>query len=193
MGLFSKKEKDENLICDYSVIYLGGLPEYPKSKSSSIDFLIFKDKFELKPTFASKSWFNGLTINFGSISDLQIVERQVGTIEGILGGLNSRQLNQPNNINITYNSNGQEIVLRIEMLSGITVMGQAKKCIELEDRLRTNGIRNKFIKVTNPITENNILATDIPTQLEKLANLLEKGILTKEEFDAKKLELLAKM
>ncbi len=34
---------------------------------------------------------------------------------------------------------------------------------------------------------------DIPTQIKKLANLKEQGILTKEEFEKKKAELLAKM
>jgi len=34
---------------------------------------------------------------------------------------------------------------------------------------------------------------DIPSKIEKLHNLLEKGILTNEEFDKKKAELLSKL
>ena len=37
------------------------------------------------------------------------------------------------------------------------------------------------------------VADDIPAQLEKLAKLKEAGILTEEEFNAKKADLLAKM
>jgi hypothetical protein len=35
-----------------------------------------------------------------------------------------------------------------------------------------------------------VAPTDPVTQLEKLAKLLEKGLLTKEEFEKKKIELL---
>ena len=190
--LFDKKEKPQGIICEYGVVYKGGHPDYLQDKIGEIDFFICEDRFELQPTLGSKKWFNGLNIAFNSISDLKIVQRQVGTMEGILGGLDSRQLNQANNIHITYQINGQEIVLRLEMLSGITVMGQAKKCLELEDRLRTNNIRNKFRKVV--VTNiNNSADYNIPDLLEKLSTLHEKGIITKEEFDNKKKELLDKM
>jgi len=190
MGLFSKKEKKEGLICDYSIIYRGGLADYPKSKSSTIDFLVLNDRFELKPTFASKSWFKGLIIRYDKIKDIVITERQVSTVEGILGGLDSKQLNQKNNIHITFETEGAENILRIEMLSGITVMGQAKKCLEFEDRLKTNGIRDKFSKDNNNTLSK---SDDIPSQIEKLADLLAKGILTQEEFDTKKTDLLSKL
>ena len=50
--------------------------------------------------------------------------------------------------------------------------------------------------ISNLSTENqstNVLANDIPAQLEKLAALRDSGILTEEEFTTKKAELLAKM
>ena len=100
MGLFSKKttqETNENSsekpIGSYKVTYKGGLTKYPKAKVGGIEFNMFNDRFELKPAMGSK-WFEGETIQYKDVSDLKIVERQVGTAEGILGGLNSRQLNQ---------------------------------------------------------------------------------------------------
>ena len=48
--------------------------------------------------------------------------------------------------------------------------------------------KNPSIKKTNPVD-----AQDIPTQIEKLAQLVDSGILSQEEFQAKKAELLARM
>ena len=111
-------------------------------------------------------------------------------MEGILGGLDSRQLNQANNIQIQYDdSDGTTILIRLEMLTGFTVMRQAAKCRELEDRLSVNSIRSKF----KPREGASNKAAGIPELLEKLASLMEKGILTQEEFDQKKKELLTRM
>ena len=192
-NLFDKKEKPKDLICSYGVTYKGGHPDYLKEKIGEIEFYTCADRFELHSTIGTKKWFNGIIIPFDSVSDLQIVQRQVSSIEGILGGLNSRQLNQANNIHIKYNFNSQEILLRLEMLSGITVMGQAKKCLEFEDRLRTSNTKNKFKKLIFINTNNASMEVDIIAQLEKLKLLLDKNILTQEEFNNKKTELLAKM
>ncbi|ELY2018202.1 SHOCT domain-containing protein [Flavobacterium psychrophilum] len=191
-NLFEKKEKPQGFICNYGVTYKGGHPDYPKDKIGEIDFCICEDRFEFQPTLGTKKWFNGLNIPFNSVLELNIVQRQVGSMEGLLGGLDSRQLNQANNIHISYNLNGQNILLRLEMLTGITVMGQAKKCLELEDRLRTNNIKSKFVqkKLNENSSNNNI---DFAEQIEKLSKLYEKGILTKEEFETKKTDLLNKI
>jgi hypothetical protein len=141
----------------------------------------------------TKSWFTGITIPINKIFDLQIVQRQVGSFEGIVGGLNSRQLNQANNIHISYESDlGGKILLRLEMLSGVSVMGQAKKCLEFEDRLRVYHIREKFVAESNKASANKT-AIDIPSQIEKLSALRDKGIISQQEFDAKKTDLLSKM
>ena len=191
MGLFgkSKEEKNQNnegLIVTYTVVYKGGHPEYPKAKVSGLKFSIFDDRFEIQPTNAAK-WFTGLVIPYNQIKGLRIVERQVSTAEGLLGGINSRQLNQPNNINIEYLLDGQTIILRLEMLSGITVMGQAGKCRELEDRLNTNNIRQKFMKDS---TKNQGSSENVVDQIRKLSELRDSGILTEEEFTNAKSKLL---
>ena len=194
MGLFGKKEKEEGLIESYGVVYKGGHPEYPKAKVGKIEFKVFEDRFEFLPTMGTKKWFKGLTIPYNSVLDLQIVQRQVGTVEGILGGLDSRQLNQPNNIHISYESDsGDKMLLRLEMLSGITVMGQAKKCQEFEDRLRAHHVREKFRCVQDEEATQAKMAGDIPAQIEKLAALRDKGIISQQEFDTKKTDLLSKM
>ncbi len=191
-SLFGGRSSDTDLIESYSVVYRGGHPDYPKEKAGMIDLKMFSDRFEFKPTLGSKGWFKGLVIPFNKTLALDIVERKVGTVEGILGGLNSRQLNQQNNIHIKYqDDNAKDILLRLEMLSGITVMGQAKRCQVLIDRMRNHGIFEKFLRQSSdtPRNEHN----DIPAQIEKLSALREKGILTTEEFEKKKADLLARM
>ena len=192
--LFGGKPAEAGLLESYSVVYLGGHPDYPKEKAGSIGFKVFTDRFELSPTFGTKGWFKGLVICFDKTLGLEIVERQVGSLEGMLGGLNSRQLNQRNNIHITYRSDdGKEILLRLEMLSGVTVMGQAKKCQQFLDRMRTHGILAKFQVNPNAGRVPGNVADDIPTQIQKLAALRDTGILTEEEFANKKTDLLSKM
>ena len=189
----SDSKHEEGQIDSYEVVYRGGLPEYPKEKAGTITFNLFDDCFQLVPAFTSKDWFSDLTIPYNTVLNLQIVQRQVGTLEGILGGLDSRQLNQANNIHITYRERGGEtLILRLEMLTGLSVMGQAKKCLELEDRLRTHGIRGKFCSA--PIRESrNESKGDIPTQIEKLAALRDKGIISLDDFNSKKTELLSRI
>jgi Short C-terminal domain len=83
-------------------------------------------------------------------------------------------------------------MLRFEMLSGVTVMGQAKKCREFEDRLRSLGITSKFKKAEST-APSSPAADDIPAQIRKLAELRDQGILSEDEFTAKKTELLSRL
>ena len=185
-----KKNAVEGSLRTYGVVYLGGHPNYPKKKVGEISLNIMPDCFYLTPTTGSQNWFSEFKIGYDSISKFEIVQRQVSTVEGLLGGVNSRQLNQPNNIHITYaNEQNDEITLRLEMLTGVSVMGQAAKCSELLDFLKVNGILNKF-KGDIPSEQKQ---DDIPAQIEKLSGLKDKGIITEDEFTAKKAELLAKM
>jgi len=192
--IFDKSKKPLDLLESYSVIYLGGHPDYPKAKSGFIDFYICRDRFEFLPSNnITGKWFKGVVIPFDTISDFSIEQRQVGTAEGILGGLDSRQLNQANNIHITYmNNNGLELMLRFEMISGFTVMGQAVKCRELMDRLRAHQVLKNF-RGKQEATSNKSVDTDIPLQIGKLACLEQQGIITHEEFLRKKADLLARL
>lgn len=178
---------------NYKVVYKGGHPDHPKAKSGEIRLVLTPDEFQLNPTVGSQRFWHQLHIPYQTVSDVQIVGRQVSTTEALLGGLDSRQLNQNNNIHIHYRGDsGVPIVLRLEMLSGITVQGQARKCLEFEDRLRNLGIRAKFLQSAAAAPEA-AGAASIPEQIAKLASLRDQGILSETEFEAKKADLLERM
>ena len=94
-----------------------------------------------------------------------------------------------NVIAITYlGDDDEEILLRLEMLTGVNVYTQAKKCQEMLDVLRQNTILNRINK--------NNKATGVAPQisnadeLKKYKELLDSGVITQEEFNAKKTRLL---
>lgn len=130
-------------LATYTVVYRGGLPGLPKAKAGGIKLQVFNDRFELTAKrFSSDKFWTDLTIPFSSVEDFTIADRNVSTFEAIAGGLNSRQLNRANNIHIKFtNEDGLELILRLEMLSGVAVPAQAKKCAELLDLLRVNNIK----------------------------------------------------
>ena len=172
----------------YDVIYRGGLPQLPKAKAGKIVMEIREDRFALRPTTGSRGFWSELDIPYNTISKLEIVDRNVSTFEALAGGLNSRQLNQKNNIHFTFAGLEGEVHLRLEMLSGGTVMGQAKKCAEFEDRLLNLHVREQFV-VSNPIAAaSNVSMAD---ELNKLVSLKADGALTDEEFSAAKARLLS--
>ena len=85
---------------------------------------------------------------------------------------------------------GTELMLRVEMLTGVTIYGQATKCREFMDVLRQNNILKMF-KQKNTATAP--AQPDVLAQIEKLAGLKAAGILSEEEFNQKKAELLQKL
>ena len=184
----------EGAIIRYGVIYLGGLVQYPQKQSSEIGLNIMPDSFYLKPTH-SATWFEDLVIPYDKVQKFEVVRRQVTGMEIMLSDGDTRSLEQDNNIEITYlTEEGDEVVLRLEMLTGITVSGQAGKCREMLDILR----RNKILKQLNKESTANAptaapASVDIVEQIQKLKGLLDAGILTEDEFNTKKTELLAKM
>ena len=58
------------------------------------------------------------------------------------------------------------------------------------DELLNNLFQKDSNTNQNSVTNN---SNDIPLQIEKLANLKEKGIISEDEFNSKKKELLDKM
>ena len=193
MGLFSKRSPEEESALEvYKVVYKGGHPDLPKAKSGEIRLLLTPEDFQLHPTIGSQKFWNRLDIAYHDVVDLQIVARQVSTLEAVVGGLDSRQLNQDNNIHIVYvDGSGNELTLRFEMLTGITVQKQAVKCRELEDRLRNLGIRDKFRATTAPEAPGG--GGDVADQIAKLASLRDQGILNDHEFETKKAQLLDRL
>jgi hypothetical protein len=172
----------------YKVIYKGGLPELPKSKTGEIRLALTEDAFVFSPTIGSKKFWDELTVPYSTINQVEIVARTVSSVEGLLGGINSRQLNQDNNLNFSYaNADGQPTLLRVEMLTGVTVMAQAGKCREFMDYLRAHGILDKFKAAPAATT-----AAPAPSgpSLTEIAEMYKAGVLTEEEFTAAKAKAL---
>ncbi|MCW2857875.1 MAG: hypothetical protein JWR52_3490 [Marmoricola sp.] len=173
----------------YKVTYRGGLAHLPKPKVGGIMLTITPDAFRFEPTRSAQGFWQRFTIPYADVTDVAVVERQVNTFEAIAGGLNSRQLNQDNNIHFSYvDADGNETLLRVEMLTGVTVQGQARKCQEFEDRLRVHQVRSKF-RAAAP-AGGGAASTDVAEQLSKLADMKASGALSEDEFVAAKARLL---
>ena len=186
------KQPLEGAIIRYEVIYLGGLPEYPKAKhGSAVGMNIMPDKFVFTKTGTSKDWFTEYEIAYQNISEIKIEKRTISNTEMLLGGGNDPNQQQENNICIEFETpDGNELLLRVEMLTGTTIYGQATKCREFMDVLRQNGILKMF-KQNAPACASS--QPDVLAQIEKLAGLKAAGILSDEEFEKKKSELLTKL
>lgn len=197
MGLFGSKKETVDAgpapLAEYKVVYRGGLPELPKAKVGGIELRYWPDRLTLAPTTASKKWWQHLEIPYAAISSLTIEQRQVGTAETLLaagkpGG--ARDLATDNNLHISYTSQaGQPMLLRLEMLTGVTVGGQAKKCAEMMDLLRVQRILDQltgYAAVSAPAAAGGSVADE----LAKLAALRQQGILSDAEFEASKARLL---
>ena len=173
----------------YGVTYRGGLPDLPKAKVGKIELGLHADRFRLTPTTSSRKFWTALEIPYRTVTSVEVVERNVSTFEGLAGGLNSRQLNQRNNIHIAYSDDAGDMLLRLEMLTGVTVMGQAKKCAEFEDRLRNLRVREQF--ATTPSLPTAASPGNLSDELGRLLALKEQGALSEEEFAQAKARLLS--
>lgn len=182
----------EGALRRYGVVYLGGLSQYPKKRSGEIGLNIMPECFYFKPTIGTDDWFEDMIIPYDKITNFEIKTRQITTTEFMLGPDSAVALKTENNIEITYfNNSNEEVVLRLEMLTGFTVYNQAMRCKEMVDFLRQQGILQKIIKQqppSPPKSNDNVLEL-----IEKLSQLRDNGIITEEEFNTKKAEFLAKL
>ena len=186
------KQPLEGAIIRYEVIYLGGLPEYPKAKhGSAIGLNVMPDRFVFTKTGTSKDWFTEYQIPYDRICEITIEKRTISNTEMLLGGGNDPNQQQENNICILFETeDGSELLLRVEMLTGVSIYGQATKCREFMDVLRQNGILKKFKQKAQIAAAEQ---QDVLGQIEKLASLKAMGILSEDEFNQKKADLLAKL
>lgn len=185
----------EGSIRRYEVIYKGGLQKYQdmKKTSGSFGLNIMEDGLFLKTGYGSKEWFEDMYIKYENIKKIDIIERTISNAEFLLSSSNSdmKAMEQKNNIEITYDSdNGVEVVLRLEMLTGVSIYAQAGKCREMMDVLRQNGLLKKIKGEEKKVESDN---NDVLSQIEKLSELFKAGILSEEEFNKKKSELLSKL
>lgn len=186
----------EGAIVRYGVIYHGGLSQYNNVKhSGEIGLNIMPDSFSLNKTFTSKDWFDDISIPYSSVRKFELAKRQVTNADWLLSSSSSdmKAMEQENNIHITFDDdNGNEVLLRLEMLTGVSIYGQAVKCREMLDTLRQNGILKLLSKEEKAVVSQPT-GNDIIDQIEKLSKLKESGILTEEEFNTKKAGLLEKL
>lgn len=192
----SKLPQEGGLI-RYEVTYKGGHPDFllEKKKSPYILLDIMPDRFSFLAKPQSENWFTGFEIPYARVISLEIVERLISNAEMLLSsGSDNSDLRQKNVIEIKYlDEAGEEYVVRNEMLTGTTVMGQAKVCQEMLDLLCTKGIMKQFKGTESKQAGNVSGGNDVLSQIEKLAKLKEQGILTEEEFADKKAALLAQL
>lgn len=175
----------------YEVIYKGGLAKYGSNTktSGSIGLNILPDSFYFKPLITAKDWFEDLEIPYDTIKKFEIVKRTVSNTEVLLSNssADAAALATNNTLAITYMDGDTEVYLKMEMLTGITVQGQATKCEELLDVLRTNKI---YSRINKPESSGQPAQLSIAEELKKFKDLLDNGIISQEEFDAKKKQLL---
>lgn len=175
------------MIGKYKVSYRGGIASLPKAKIGTILLHVLDDRFEFEPTTGSKKFWEELVLPYSEVSEVEAVDRTVSTFEGLMGGLDSRQLNQKN-VLVFSHSDGQQ--LRVEMMTGVTVMGQAKKCVEFLDQIVANGIRSQFAAVPSEEPLPSGAASSPTSELLQLAELHASGALSDQEFAAAKSRLL---
>lgn len=179
----------------YEVIYGGGLPGMPDKVSSgkgTIGMNVMPDSFYFKPLVRAQEWFSDLEIPYDSIKKFELVNRQVSTAESLMAqsAADAAALATKNTMAITYDdASGEEIYLKMEMLTGLTVNGQAAKCEELMTFLRSQKILSRLNKEDSGAGAA-AAAISPAEEIKKFKALLDDGIISQEEFDAKKKQLL---
>ena len=202
-------KRDSDTLETYTVAYRSGLAGLPHHKSASITLNLTTQALVLEPTMAARKFWSRLSIPYQNIVAITLAPHEASLAEGILGGIggnNSSQLSTDNNIDIRYvDDSGAAQSLRVEMVTGLSVTGQAAIAHQLQARLDLHGLRARFggaeaSAMGQPMASGNgIVASDtlaageIVTLIGQLAQLNTAGALTDAEFAAKKAELLARL
>lgn len=72
------KQPVAGAIIRYDVLYVSGLPQYPKARNgSAIGLNVLPEKFVLTKTGTSKDWFEDFDIPYSAIQELTIEKREV--------------------------------------------------------------------------------------------------------------------
>lgn len=186
------KQPLEGAYIRYEVTYISGVESIPKAKAGAIGLNVMPDMFCFRVTLGTKDWFTDMDIPYDSITDIRIEKRTISTAEVFLGGGNDANQEQENNIVIEYtDADNKKRTLRTEMLTGVTIYNQAAKCREFMDLLRQKDILELIESKKN--TGNNTGGVDVVAQIEKLSKLKDAGVITDDEFNAKKAALLEKI
>lgn len=186
------KQPLEGAYIRYEVTYISGVDSIAKAKAGAIGLNVMSDRFAFRVTYGSKDWFTDMDIPYDRITDIRIEKRTISTAEIFLGGGNDANQQQENNIVIEYtDDNNKKRTLRTEMLTGVTIFNQAAKCREFMDLLRQQDILELIESKKNVGKGGG--EVDVVSQIEKLAKLKDAGVISEEEFNAKKELLLEKI
>lgn len=219
-------KRQTDLLETYSVAYRSGIAELPHHKTASILLNLTTQFLVLEPTMASRKFWLRLSIPYENILDITLAPHESSTLEGILGGIggnNTGRLSTDNNLDIRFvDAAGATQSLRLEMMTGLSVTGQAAIAQQLQNRLDLHGLRERFgtgaatsapaqmpqpeTSRTKPLAPAPTVTTsqvttslvttapgEIVALIGQLAQLNTAGALTDAEFAAKKAELLARL
>ena len=166
----------------YQVHYISGLPQMPVL-IRKISMYVYSNGF----LFAGNR-FPQLWIPYKSVTDFKLST-------GFGSRLSYCQFDAfyEKMIHITYHSAEGLITAKFEMaVAYLMQSSNYRACKDLVAVLKANGIYSQF-SLAKPDGANTPPQQDIPALIEKLAELHQKGILTDEEFQSKKAELLKRL
>lgn len=168
------------LLRSYKVSYISGIASFPKIQRG-----LLMQLYTEGIVFSGKS-FPFIWIPYHCVFSFVLVVGYGSRLDYRPSDMGSAKV-----IELTYrNSNNQKGMLKFELAPTINVFKDHRTRMELIPFMKANGIFDKFMKVS-PLSQEP--QADIYSQIEKLAELHHAGILTDEEFTAKKAELLKRI
>ena len=174
------KNNQGTLLRTYNVYYISGLSGYA-ALIKNVKLQLFSEGFLLHGKIFPPLW-----IPCSSIVDFKLLAGMgdVWTHASRSGNLLEKLME------ITFTDQNQQMsTIKLEMVVSIfSGMPNYRACKQLVKIMKSNNIFEKFA-TTNATN----LSAEILTQIEKLAEMHKSGILTDEEFQAKKAELLSRI
>ena len=166
------------LLRTYKVTYISGAPNFKKIKRGLL-MQLYSNAF----VFSGKS-FPTVCIPYASVINFNLA---VGY--GSLMDFRPSDMASAKVIELTYVDEYQQInLIKFELAPSVNVFNDYRTRMELVPFLKASGIFDKFNLSAHAGQSN-----DITAQIEKLAELNKAGILTDDEFQIKKEELLKRI
>jgi hypothetical protein len=135
---------------------------------------------------------------FGSASSLKVpaalrvYEDAVEVTQFGLGGQNTRSMRYDQIAQVIVRKSMFRATLVIESSGGHTMLVESMTKQDAEDACALIRERAEYA-VSSSTGSASGSASDVPAQIRELAQLMEEGIITKEEFDTKKKDLLDRL
>jgi hypothetical protein len=167
--------------------YDGGHPEFQDKQDGELR--LYPERLE----FAANK--NNFAIQIGDIIGCELKNMHMGGWRTMLGSDNRAVQTQTTVAQVQCNVKGLPYEVRFDV-HALTVTGAAENARKFRDALYR--FQPSFARPAAPAASPATAAPpadgdDIPARLRQLATLKEEGVLTKEEFAAKKAELLSRL